>query len=701
MTVTKGFTEEADKLLDYMENGIFDAVQKQYLRSFVFAVYLDDQDPNNIVEAYTFNFSYCKVPGSESTVPVMSLGEDMMNLSLSGSKQSQDPVADATRRGKIPTLGETLIKNLIQATTQMDALPKRRFATFKLYYYENTPEDYEPPHFRAGDLKKDKWFMTTHNKGEIPERCSVGSVQTGYHGVDVKVTSVSGYLPSAEDNNAPFLGTTSGNPFGAPPLTPAEEASMRAQQIEVQREDALERRVVWDTDIELADMNVSEGEERRGKGSASRTHGIILTAVPKSNASAVERVVPVGFRDDEGTIVPYTEPETPRRLDRNAEAQYAGRPESVPMSLTPTPRPRDSYRRDNASRAESLLPPSDIEPSLSMGFQTAESLDTQLLKDIITGGATETQEDSMILDMESQREAELPGTEDPIQSFTDAGAQSGVDIVMDRESPVVMDCECGVLLEDCDCLKCDGGCGRWFHLWCMGFHSAQDQRVPSEFICFDCRVKADRNWDLIVVHDLYPRMIAKFRDLAIQRRGIKVFETHVPEGLSAFTKLIGCDSTVAGQVFKRLEAEGFIAQEVREADESGFMETTSLASKKKTKKVNAKTKAAQRRKVLQKPVYVFVQAIKSEQAYQDYFNPDPEVEKRLLGLSDLVGGSCIEETQPLPVGLGSQTQEETQYPGADERINDLKRKTSSADQDGANARKKIKISLGPAVDLGD
>lgn len=54
-----------------------------------------------------------------------------------------------------------------------------------------------------------------------------------------------------------------------------------------------------------------------------------------------------------------------------------------------------------------------------------------------------------------------------------------------------------------------------------------------------------------------------------------MFETHVPEGLSAFTKLIGrlslnalverlaersiytgCDSTVAGQVFKRLEAEG-------------------------------------------------------------------------------------------------------------------------------------------------
>ncbi len=48
--------------------------------------------------------------------------------------------------------------------------------------------------------------------------------------------------------------------------------------------------------------------------------------------------------------------------------------------------------------------------------------------------------------MESQREAELPGTQDPIQSFTDASAQSGVDIVMDNESTTVMDCECGVLV---------------------------------------------------------------------------------------------------------------------------------------------------------------------------------------------------------------------------------------------------------------
>ena len=224
----------------------------------------------------------------------------------------------------------------------------------------------------------------------------------------------------------------------------------------------------------------------------------------------------------------------------------------------------------------------------------------------------------------------------------------------------------------------------------MGYHSAQDNRIPDKLVCFDCRVRADRNWDLIVVHDLYPRMMARFKDLAIQRwartsrgascsradifrRGIKLFETRAPDGLSAFTKLIGqssnssyrdhltklprvgCDSTVAGQVFKRLEAEGeagsysrertdifgwvgFIAQETRELDGSGLMETTTVVTRRRGRggKANPKHRTGLRRKNLQKPVYVFVQNIKHEDIYKDYFNPYPEVEKRLLGLSDLV-----------------------------------------------------------------
>ena len=57
----------------------------------------------------------------------------------------------------------------------------RRFATFKVFYTEETPADYEPPHFEPGDAEKDKWFFMTHDLDEVPERTSIGKVDTSYH----------------------------------------------------------------------------------------------------------------------------------------------------------------------------------------------------------------------------------------------------------------------------------------------------------------------------------------------------------------------------------------------------------------------------------------------------------------------------------------------------------------------------------------
>ena len=39
---------------------------------------------------------------------------------------------------------------------------------------------------------------------------------------------------------------------------------------------------------------------------------------------------------------------------------------------------------------------------------------------------------------------------------------------------------------------------------------------------------------------------------------------------------------------------------------------------------------------MQKPVFVFVLAAKNNDAYKDYFNPDPKVVTRIIGLEDLV-----------------------------------------------------------------
>lgn len=58
---------------------------------------------------------------------------------------------------------------------------ERRFATFKLFYTEDTPPDYEPPNFQAGDVEKDRWYFMTHDLDEVPERCSIGKFDAGHH----------------------------------------------------------------------------------------------------------------------------------------------------------------------------------------------------------------------------------------------------------------------------------------------------------------------------------------------------------------------------------------------------------------------------------------------------------------------------------------------------------------------------------------
>ncbi|KAH9952085.1 HORMA domain-containing protein [Amylocystis lapponica] len=805
MTVTRGFTEEADRLLDYLEHGVFDALQKQYLRSFIFAIYLDNEDPNNIVEAYTFNFNYINIPGTDTSVPVMSLDADLEKLSLSGRKKHPDPVSEATKKGRTPTLGEVkrslkgLIKNLIQATTQMDILPKRRFATFKLFYYDHTPDDYEPTHFRAGDAKKDKWFFTTHDHGEVPERCSIGSLQTGHHGVDLRVASVSGYLPSVEDNNAPFVGTTNNHAHAAPTLTPAEEATLRAQQAEIQRQDAMDRRVVWDADDGLCDIDADGEEDPDFADERNSGDGILQRR--RVDDSGVEFCMPIGIRDDEGQVKPLSKAEkmqnTAGQGKATQEAQYTGKLDSVPNRIAqlaatslpgqiqrtqlldhtqvidspmgaqpsplgssypssqPSPTPKSRNPQNVVQLVQSVpdsLPPSDMEPesfsSVSAADYGVESIDTQMVKDLIDKVCLTGEQDNEMLDMDTQVVSATSSPEDPIQSFSSdhehANLSSPMVQSVDEEKEDeqgVLDCECGVATEDCDCCLCEGGCEKWYHAWCMGYHSAKDERIPAAFICFDCRVRADQNWDLIMVHDLHPRMMARFRDVAIMRRAIKIFEVHRPESLSAFTKLIGCDSVVAGQLFKRLETEGFIALETIQTDELGLMEITTRTAKKKGKAKDVpRTRQSQRRKAMKKPKYVFVTESLSGKAYKDYFNPDPEAEKRLLALSNLkpdrksrkrvmddvdvemdyinsqdmqplsVLGrsiSTVEVMPALPIDqLESQTQDETQLNPLTKTQNipegETPLKTSKIfGEEMARPSKKVKISLGPAVDLGD
>ena len=80
-------------------------------------------------------------------------------------------------------------------------------------------------------------------------------------------------------------------------------------------------------------------------------------------------------------------------------------------------------------------------------------------------------------------------------------------------------------------MHCEGACGHWFHVWCMGYvgetilslqlltlpmisyHSNNDERLPKHFICFDCVARSEDTWELIK-NTMYPQMRGRLEDLA-------------------------------------------------------------------------------------------------------------------------------------------------------------------------------------------
>lgn len=156
----------------------------------------------------------------------------------------------------------------------------------------------------------------------------------------------------------------------------------------------------------------------------------------------------------------------------------------------------------------------------------------------------------------------------------------------------------------------------------------------------------------------------------------------------------------------------FIATECAINDDLGSVRDI----EKKTKK-QARSKAKRTRKELQRTKFIFLHASKRGKAYQDYFNPDPVVENRLMGLTDKIRtGSSMKGESKLPEestfhqspmdevreatqGDDSQTQEASQnvlmLAIARQTEASLKRKAGSNTD---KPTKKIKISIGTAVD---
>ncbi|KAF3490534.1 uncharacterized protein GIQ15_00051 [Arthroderma uncinatum] len=166
---------KADGVLNLLEHGIFDALEKNVLEAVQLTVFVDKENPSHVLESYTFSFNY--------TRGVHELSRGLETVSLETTGRSTEVKTFRTAK-----LGlEMIIRRLITLSTFLPILPNKRFLEIHLFYTQDCPKEYEPQGFKS----------TTHDHIVYPrddvwkkETQSCGVMDSGCHSVGLKVTAL-------------------------------------------------------------------------------------------------------------------------------------------------------------------------------------------------------------------------------------------------------------------------------------------------------------------------------------------------------------------------------------------------------------------------------------------------------------------------------------------------------------------------------
>ncbi|OII78156.1 HORMA domain-containing protein [Cryptosporidium andersoni] len=176
LKVLRPFNNESKLILNWLEDGVFDALEKEYLKLLVFGIH---GSCDELIESYHFYFSYnangmtdinCERVTNENKV----IGSSRIGNEYSGCSK------EYARQQTIQ-----LLRTLILLTQSLSPLPEIRYMSMKLWYYEDkVPSDYEPNHFRPARTSDILSY------GDIPMDTTIGNVETKFHSLSVKVRSI-------------------------------------------------------------------------------------------------------------------------------------------------------------------------------------------------------------------------------------------------------------------------------------------------------------------------------------------------------------------------------------------------------------------------------------------------------------------------------------------------------------------------------
>ncbi|KAI9777968.1 MAG: DNA binding protein [Candelina submexicana] len=163
----------ADQMLDWLELGVFDALERNVLASMRVTIFVEKPSPANVVEAYTYTFRYLTSAGG------LSIG--LAGMEVSGLSSKALAVADV-QLGVVQ-----IVRRLVLVDQTLPALPDNRFLNIQLFYTDDCPRNYEPRGFE----KCVDWTIYFPKDERIKrDTLKIGRLDTGFHEVGLEVTAL-------------------------------------------------------------------------------------------------------------------------------------------------------------------------------------------------------------------------------------------------------------------------------------------------------------------------------------------------------------------------------------------------------------------------------------------------------------------------------------------------------------------------------
>ncbi|WWC58140.1 uncharacterized protein I303_100675 [Kwoniella dejecticola CBS 10117] len=365
--IRKDGSAQARYLMDLIDDAAADAIDKGYLQSLVLSIYLDKEDPTNVIETYSFNFYY-----NDSGQPSIEVSQAVNDSQFSSGSGIQNAL-HRTEKNRI--FGHSMshydvrrvvkqqITSIIQGVEALVPLPKQRFVAIRLFLNESTPASYGNSNFE--DASNESLELCTHHVDDAPQHASFLGIQTGHHGITSTACSVVDYLPQLLDNAAVEAG-------------PERYAAIFSHKTAL-KDDVEKRTVVWPVfDRKLYDPSAPDiytacidprkavaaedvqGALRQPKGRRTESGDIVEitpsqvgTSGPRETRKPSCRNRGSRYIPEETLQMPQTQPQTlrtPLRGTASESLTIASHGKSIPNRLFESQTQSQSYA-GNASQA--------------------------------------------------------------------------------------------------------------------------------------------------------------------------------------------------------------------------------------------------------------------------------------------------------------------------------------------------------------